>query len=155
MSAARTGWVIAVTPAGWRQWLLTDTPRSRLQAKTGRAYLGWVAFARNPLAMIGLVIILALVAMAIFAPWLTHWKPTVGGDSVTERLLPPNDAHWLGTDKIARDIWSRIVFGSRTSLIIIFMVAITAAPIGVIIGGAAGYLGGWVDTVLMRLTDAF
>ncbi len=157
MSALRTnGWVIAVTPPEWRRWLLTDTPVSRLQARTGRAYLGWVAFARNPLAMIGLVIILALIAMAIFAPLLTSYSPISGQiASAGERLLPPGDAHWLGTDEQSRDIWSRIVFGSRTSLLIIFMVAITAAPIGVVIGAAAGYVGGWLDTVLMRITDAF
>jgi peptide/nickel transport system permease protein len=157
MSALRTnGWVIAVTPVEWRRWLLTDTPRSRLQARTGRAYLGWVALARNPLAMIGLVIILALIGMAIFAPLLTSYSPISGEiASAGERLLPPGDAHWLGTDEQSRDIWSRIVFGSRTSLLIIFMVAITAAPIGVVIGAAAGYVGGWLDTVLMRITDAF
>jgi len=157
MSGTRTnGWVIAVTPPEWRRWLLTDTPRSRRQAKLGRAYLGWVAFARNPLAMIGLVIILALIGMAIFAPLLTAYSPISGAMAgAGERLLPPGDAHWLGTDEQSRDLWSRIVFGSRTSLVIIFMVAITAAPIGVVIGAAAGYVGGWLDTVLMRITDAF
>ncbi|HVO04626.1 MAG TPA: ABC transporter permease [Candidatus Cybelea sp.] len=149
------GWVIAVTPPDWRRWLLTDTPGSRWQARAGRAYLSWVAFARNPLAMIGLLIVLVLVAMAAFAPWLTNWNPLSGGDVLTERLLPPGGAHWLGTDQQARDIWSRIVFGSRTSLLIIFMVAITAAPLGVIIGASAGYVGGWLDTALMRITDAF
>jgi peptide/nickel transport system permease protein len=157
MSTLRTsGWVIAVTPPEWRRWLLTDTPQSRRQARAGRAYLGWVAFARNPLAMIGLLIILALIAMAIFAPLLTAYSPIFGADvSAGERLLPPGGSHWLGTDEQSRDIWSRIVFGSRTSLLIIFMVAITAAPIGVVIGAAAGYVGGWLDTVLMRVTDAF
>jgi peptide/nickel transport system permease protein len=156
MSVQTNGWVLAVTPPDWRGWLLTDTPRSRWQAKAGRAYLGWVAFARNPLAMIGLVIVLALVAMAIFAPLLTEYSPISGADvSAGERLLPPGDMHWLGTDEQSRDIWSRIVFGSRTSLLIIFMVAVTAAPIGVVIGAAAGYIGGWLDTVLMRITDAF
>jgi peptide/nickel transport system permease protein len=155
MAIGATGWVLAVTPPTWRQWLLTDTPQSRLQARTGRAYLGWVAFARNPLAMMGLVIVLALIGMAIFAPLLTPWSPIVGGDAQTERLLPPGGEHWLGTDTNSRDIWARIVYGSRTSLMIIFMVAVTAAPVGVLIGTTAGYIGGWVDTVLMRITDAF
>jgi peptide/nickel transport system permease protein len=156
MSSVKTsGWVLAVTPTDWRRWLLTDTPQSRLQARTGRAYLGWVAFASNPLAMIGLVIVLTLAAMAIFAPWFTAWNPLSGDTGDVERLLPPGGAHWLGTDSQSRDIWSRIVFGSRTTLLIIFMVAITAAPIGVLIGTTAGYLGGWIDTTLMRITDAF
>lgn len=155
MTTGTSGWVLTVTPQSWRQWLLTDTPQSRLQARAGRAYLGWVAFARNPLAMIGFIIIVALCAMAIFAPLLTNWPPLFGGDIETERLLPPGGEHWLGTDQQARDIWSRIVYGSRTTLLIIFMVAVTAAPVGIAIGTTAGYLGGWVDTVLMRVTDAF
>ena len=155
MSVGIKGWVIAVTPPEWRRWLLTDTPQSRLQARTGRAYLGWVAFARNPLAMIGLVIVLALIVMAVFAPWLTSWNPLSGSMDPNDRLLPPGSEHWLGTDSNSRDIWSRILYGSRTSLVIIVIVAITAAPVGVLIGTSAGYLGGWIDTVLMRITDAF
>jgi peptide/nickel transport system permease protein len=105
--------------------------------------------------MIGLVIIVVLIGMAILAPLLTNWNPLFGGNIETERLLPPGGDHWLGTDQQARDIWSRIVYGSRTTLLIIFMVTVTAAPVGIIIGTTAGYLGGWVDTALMRLTDAF
>jgi peptide/nickel transport system permease protein len=154
MATGTTGWVLSVTPQNWRRWLLTDTPDSRLQARAGRAYLGWVAFAKNPLAMIGLIIILGLVAMAIFAPLLTEFNPTEAGP-ITDRLLPPGGDHWLGTDQQQRDIWSRIVFGSRTTLLIVFMVTITAAPLGIVIGTTAGYLGGWIDTTLMRITDAF
>jgi peptide/nickel transport system permease protein len=154
MATGTTGWVLSMTPQNWRRWLLTDTPDSRLQARAGRAYLGWVAFAKNPLAMIGLIIILALVAMAIFAPLLTEFNPTEAGP-ITDRLLPPGGDHWLGTDQQQRDIWSRIVFGSRTTLLIIFMVTVTAAPLGIIIGTTAGYVGGWLDSTLMRITDAF
>ncbi len=155
MAQGSAGWVVAVTPPRWRDWLLTDTPQSRLQARAGRAYLGWAAFARNPLAMIGIVIVLALAGMAIFAPLLTNWYPLSGSMEPGDRLLPPGGEHWLGTDHNARDIWARIVYGSRTSLLIIFMVAVTAAPVGVLIGTTAGYVGGWIDTVLMRITDAF
>ena len=154
-ASSRTDWVIAATPPRWRAWLLTQTPESRLQARIGRAYLSWVAFSRNPLAMLGLLLILTLVFMAVFAPWITFHSPIVGGPAETERLLPPSPSHWLGTDQSSRDIWSRIVYGSRTTLLIISMVAVSAAPIGIAIGASAGYLGGWVDSVLMRLTDAF
>ena len=154
-NAASSSWVIALTPRDWRDWLLTDTPQSRLQAHAGRAYLGWVAYARNPLAMLGLVIVLALIGMAVFAPWITIYSPVISGDTVKDRFLAPGGDHWLGTDGHSWDIWSRIVYGSRTSLLIIFLVAIIAAPVGVVIGTTAGYLGGWIDTVLMRLTDAF
>jgi peptide/nickel transport system permease protein len=148
-----TDWAIAVTPPGWRRWLLAETPRSRLQARLSRAYLGWVAFARNPLAMLGLVIVAFLVFLALFAPWVAPHSPVAG--DLGNRLMPPGEAHWLGTDQQGRDIWSRIIYGSRTTLLIIFMVAITAAPVGIAIGATAGYLGGKVEAVLMRLTDAF
>src|SRR3569623_265054 len=154
-NAATSSWVIALTPPTWRRWLLTDTPQSRWQARSGRAYLAWSAFARNPLAMLGLLIVLALIGMAIFAPLITVYSPVISGDTVADRFLPPGGDHWLGTDAHSWDIWSRIVYGSRTSLLIVFMVSITAAPVGIIIGTTAGYLGGWIDTALMRLTDAF
>ncbi len=146
-------WAIVLTPLPWRRWLLTDTPQSRRQARLSRAYLGWVAFSRNPLAMLGLLIFVALIAATALAPVLAPHDP-VSGD-LANRLLPPGGEHWLGTDQQGRDIWSRIVFGSRTTLLIVFMVAVTAAPIGIVIGTSAGYLGGWVEASLMRLTDAF
>ncbi len=148
-----TDWAIAVTPPGWRQWLLAETPHSRLQARLSRAYLSWIAFTRNPLAMLGLVMFLVLIFIASFAPLVTTHSPVEG--DLASRLLPPGGDHWLGTDQQGRDIWSRIVYGSRTTLLIIFMVAVTAAPIGIVIGAAAGYIGGWVEGGLMRLTDAF
>ncbi|HEU4824850.1 MAG TPA: ABC transporter permease [Dongiaceae bacterium] len=148
-----TDWAIAVTPPGWRQWLLAETPRSRLQARLSRAYLNWVAFARNPLAMLGLAIFIVLIFFALGAPLVAAHSP-IDGD-LGRRLLPPGEEYWLGTDQQGRDIWSRIVYGSRTTLLIIFMVAVTAAPMGIVIGTVAGYVGGWVEGALMRLTDAF
>ena len=146
-------WAVALTPPRWRRWLLDATPHSRLQARLSRAYLGWLAFTRNPLAMLGLLIFIVLIAMAIMAPLVAPKSPIAG--DLGQRLLPPGGEYWLGTDSQGRDIWSRIVYGSRTTLLIVFMVAITAAPIGIVIGATAGYLGGWVEGVLMRLTDAF
>ncbi|MBL9036102.1 MAG: ABC transporter permease [Rhodospirillaceae bacterium] len=146
-------WAVALTPPSWRRWLLDATPHSRLQARLSRAYLGWLAFTRNPLAMLGLLIFIVLIAMAFLAPVVT-WHSPIAGD-LGNRLLPPGDDYWLGTDSQGRDIWSRIVYGSRTTLLIVFMVAITAAPIGIVIGATAGYVGGWVESVLMRVTDAF
>ncbi|HVJ32529.1 MAG TPA: nickel transporter permease [Terriglobia bacterium] len=138
---------------GWRHWLTTDTPHSRLQARLGRAYLGWRSFARNPLAMAGLIIFVILVLMAIFAPLLCSHDPLAG--NLEQRLLPPNNDYLLGTDQQGRDLWSRIVYGSRVTLMIVFLTSITAAPIGLIIGTVAGYAGGWVEAVLIRITDIF
>jgi peptide/nickel transport system permease protein len=141
------------TTTTWRDWLLTDTPQSRLQARLGRTYLGWRSFARNPLAMAGLIIFILLVLTAIFAPLLSSHDPLAG--DLEHRLLPPNDTFLLGTDQQGRDLWSRIVYGSRVTLMIVFLTAVTAAPIGLVIGTVAGYGGGWIEAVLMRVTDVF
>jgi peptide/nickel transport system permease protein len=139
---------------GWRAWLTSDAPRSRLQARLVQGYLAWLSFRRNPLAMLGLLIIVALILMAAFAPLLATHHPNT--QVLHDRLLPPGAAgHLLGADQLGRDIWSRIVYGARTTLTIVALVTITAPVFGLLIGTAAGYLGGWTDRVLMRITDIF
>ena len=135
-------------------WLLSDRPQSRRQAALGRLYAGWLTFTRNRLAVIGLLIVLALVAIALLAPVLASYPPTIG-DLAGSRLLPPSAAHWLGTDDQGRDILSRLLFGSRITLYVVTLVAVLAAPIGLLVGTVAGYAGGWVDAALMRITDIF
>jgi peptide/nickel transport system permease protein len=141
------------SPSTWRAWLLAETPRGRGQARLGRWYGNWLALKRNPLAISGLVVVLALVLMAIFAPWLTGQSPYQ--QALTARLLPPSAAHWFGTDELGRDILARIIHGSRITLLIIFLVSIIVLPVGLVIGTVAGYFGGLLDTVLMRITDIF
>jgi peptide/nickel transport system permease protein len=121
----------------------------------GQVYRTWLAFRSNRLAMVGLGIVLLLIVMAIFADVIAPYDPLIGGDLRTERLLPPSWEHWMGTDEQARDIWSRLVHGSRLTLMVVALVAGIATPIGLLVGTTAGYFGGWVDTVLMRLTDIF
>lgn len=137
-----------------REWLLTDRPQSRLQARLGRAYLTWRRFTANKLAVIGMLIVLALVVIAAFAPLLAPYSPYIG-DLRNARLLPPGAEHWLGTDDQGRDILSRLIYGSRLTLQVVVLVAIIAAPLGLLVGTVAGYAGGWVDAVLMRITDIF
>ncbi len=136
-----------------RQWLLSDRPASRRQAAWGRAYAGWRSFARNRLALVGLVLVLALVVLAVLAPWIAPHPPTVG--DLAQRLQPPSATHWFGTDDQGRDIFSRLLHGSRITLFVVVLVAVLAAPIGLLVGTAAGYAGGWVDALLMRITDIF
>lgn len=138
-----------------REWLLSDHPSSRRQARLGQAYRTWSQLRRNKLAMLGLGIVMLLVVMAIFANVIAPYDPLKGGDLRTERLLPPSWEHLMGTDDQARDIFSRIVHGSRVTLMVVALVAIIATPIGLAVGTTAGYFGGWVDTVLMRITDIF
>jgi peptide/nickel transport system permease protein len=135
------------------QWLLSDRPQSRRQAALGRAYSGWLSFARNHLAIVGLGIVLALVLVAISAQLLAPYSPTVG--DLSQRLLPPGGAHFFGTDDQGRDIFSRLIHGSRITLYVVVLVAVLAAPIGLLVGTASGYAGGWLDALLMRITDIF
>lgn len=135
-------------------WLMSERPASRRQAALGRAYSAWRGFARNRLALLGLAIVLALVLMAVAAPWLAPYSPT-DGDLRTQRLLPPSATHWFGTDDQGRDILSRLMHGSRITLSVVVLVAVLAAPIGLLVGTVAGYAGGWLDALLMRVTDIF
>ncbi len=136
-----------------RDWLMDDSPASRMQANIGRFYRMGLALSRNPLAVLGAAIILLLIATAVFAPWIAPESPV--GQDLGRRLLPPSAANWMGTDELGRDIFSRVVYGARITLMIVALVAIIAAPLGLIIGTVAGYFGGWVDKVLMGFTDIF
>lgn len=138
---------------GLRGWLLSDTPVSRRQAWFGRSYLAWRAFTGNRLAMLGLGIVLVLILMAALAPWVAPYEPAA--PDLQNRLRPFSGAHWLGTDELGRDILSRILHGARLTLYVVVLVAVIAAPVGLLIGTAAGYSGGWLDVVLMRITDIF
>jgi peptide/nickel transport system permease protein len=141
-------------PEGLHDWLMSERPASRRQASLGRAYGAWRSFARNRLALLGLIIVLALVLTAVFADLLAPYSAYVG-DLRTTRLLAPSWAHWFGTDDQGRDILSRVLVGSRITLTVVLLVAVLAAPIGLLVGTVAGYAGGWVDAVLMRVTDIF
>ena len=135
-------------------WLRDPNPASRRQARLGQAYLGWLRLRRNPLAMAGLVIIGLLLVLAAFAPWLAPHDPIA--QNLQNRLMPPGSpGHLLGTDDFGRDILTRILYGARITLSVIALVAVTAPLLGLIIGTVAGYFGGWVDGVLMRITDIF
>ncbi|MDR7126700.1 nickel transporter permease [Pseudotabrizicola sp. 4114] len=140
--------------AGMTEWLRDPSPASRTQARLGQSYLAWLRMRRNPLAMVGLFIILVLLFVAAFAPWVATHDPLA--QNLSQRLLPPGTAgHWLGTDDFGRDIWSRIAYGSRITLYIVTLVAVTAPVLGLLIGTVAGYFGGLTDQVLMRITDIF
>lgn len=134
-------------------WLTTDSPTSRRQARLGQLYRQWLAFRRNRLALAGLGIVVALLLVAAFAPLLAPQDPLA--QNLPGRLQPPSWQHLFGTDSLGRDIYSRIVYGTRVTLVIVILVVILVGPIGLLIGAASGYLGGWVDRLLMRITDVF
>jgi peptide/nickel transport system permease protein len=135
------------------EWLLAETPGSRMQARLGQAYLRWLSLRENPLALAGLGLVLLLVAVAILAPWLSPRSPLE--QDLARRLLPPGAGNLLGTDELGRDILSRILYGARTTLVIVALVVVLVAPVGLAVGTVAGYAGGVVDGALMRVTDVF
>ena len=142
-----------VLSSGRRAWLLTEAPASRSQAAWGNRYRLWLQLRRNPLTMAGLLAIVALVLVALTAPLLATHDP--GVQDLARRLQPPTAAHWLGTDELGRDIWSRIVFGARITLGMVIAVVLLVAPVGLAVGCVAGYAGGLWDRLLMRVTDIF
>ncbi len=108
---------------------------------------------RRPATWLAIVCLLLIVAMAAFAPWITSTHPLDGG---LDSLLPPlSNGHWLGTDDLGRDIWTRVVYGTRISLLVGVASAALAVLIGVLVGAVAGYFGGWLDTTLMRIAEFF
>lgn len=139
--------------ANVHSWLIDDSPASRMQARLGRLYRICGALSRNPLAAVGAIIILTLILTAIFAPLIATHDPLK--QDLAQRLLPPGGINWMGTDELGRDIWSRVVYGARITLVIVVLVAVLAAPAGLIIGAVAGYFGGWIDRILMGITDIF
>lgn len=127
--------------------------RQRLQRAAARA-VGFIGkMARNPLTAIGGGIIFMLLVVAIFAPLIAPYNPLV--QDLNSALVAPNAQHWFGTDEFGRDIFSRTVYGSRITLYIVLLVSVTVGPLGLLLGVSAGYFGGKVDMVLMRVTDIF
>ncbi len=104
----------------------------------------------------GAVVLLVIVVMAILAPWITPYpQDAQGGVDPVNSLLAPSSQHWFGTDQVGRDVYTRVVFGARTSLLIVFSVLSLSVIIGVTLGVIAGYAGGWIRDLVMRVTDVF
>ncbi|MBN8933256.1 MAG: ABC transporter permease [Rhizobium pusense] len=139
--------------ANFRNWALDETPHSRTQAAWGNRYRIWLNLKSNPLAVVGLTIIVLFSALSLLAPLLAPYDPAT--QNLGNRLAFPSAEHWFGTDELGRDILSRILYGGRVTLGMVIAVVVLVAPIGLAIGCIAGYFGGIVDTVLMRVTDVF
>jgi peptide/nickel transport system permease protein len=110
----------------------------------------WNRLRRNRMAMSGAAIVLIMVCMALLAP-LSGYDP--GAIDIAGRLQPPGPALWLGTDDLGRDVFTRILYGARISLLVGFVAVGIATGIGVVVGALAGYYGRWTDAVVMRLVD--
>ena len=112
------------------------------------------AVKRQPLAAVGVVLLIAFTICAVFAPWLAPQDPAQL--DLTGRLMGPSWAHWFGTDELGRDILSRTFFGARISLLVAVSVVGLSLAVGLVAGGLAGFYGGWTDTVVnIYVTNAF
>jgi peptide/nickel transport system permease protein len=111
----------------------------------------WARLRRNRMAMAGLSLVVALFVVSLAAPFIAPYDPNF--IDLKAVLMPPDGKHLLGTDPLGRDVLSRIIYGSQISLKVGFVAVGLATLIGLLVGALAGYYGGWVDQVLMRLVD--
>ena len=132
---------------------MSETPVSSPARRGTRTRL-LLRFLRNPLALLGAVLILVIVFAAVFAPWVAPHGP-LEMDLLEPYLPPGSPSHLLGTDNFGRDILSRIIYGSRISLLIGIVVVSIASVVGTALGLIAGFYGGWVDNLIMRLVEIF
>jgi len=102
---------------------------------------------------IGLTLVLIVVAMALFAPLLAPFDPNA--QIISQRLQAPSTLHWFGTDGFGRDLLSRVIYGARPTLLLVSLILVLTIPVGLLVGITAGYVGGWTERVLMRITDIF
>lgn len=123
-----------------------DTPLVRRMRES------WRRFCRNRLAVVGLALLLLTVAMALLAQVAAPEGPF---PITADRLRPPSAAHWLGTDHLGRDVLSGVLYGARTSFTVGLLSVIMSLVIGITVGAISGYYGGWMDDLLMRLTEIF
>lgn len=128
-----------------------------VRAPSAKAIRRPLRFVRtDPLGAFSVVVVAVFVFVAVFAPWIAPFpEQGAGRSNLDTRLLAPNATNLMGTDYVGRDVLSRVMFGARNALIVSLAVTFSAAVFGALVGGFAGLVGGWVDEVLMRITDLF
>ena len=123
--------------------------------KKSQAAEAWRRLTKNKMAMLGLAILVVFLLIAIFADVIADYDTVVIKQDIAGRLQGPSGAHWFGTDEYGRDIFARLVHGTRISLIVGFASVVVGVVIGGLLGAVAAYFGGVTDSIIMRLTDMF
>lgn len=113
----------------------------------------WRRFRKHRMAMLGLIVLLVIMLVTLAAPITARYDPTK--QNLRARYAPPSWEHWMGTDQLGRDFWARVIYGGRISLAVGLLTMLVSTTLGVMVGLLAGFYGGWVDTILMRITDVF
>lgn len=116
------------------------------------AALTWRHFRRHRLALAGSAVLLLIVLACIFAPYITPYDPVAS--NLGAQLQGPSSSHWFGTNQVGQDLFTRVLYGGRISLSIGALAVLLAISIGLVVGSLAGYYGGWIDNILMRVADA-
>ena len=125
-------------------------PQGEIIQRNSQLLATWKQFRRNKLAVFGLILAVLLVLTAIFASVLAPYDPAAIS---TDRLAMPSAQHLCGTDNLGRDLFSRILYGARVSLLISLMALVIGIVLGILLGATAGYFGGWYESLIMRICD--
>jgi peptide/nickel transport system permease protein len=125
--------------------------KMRLLANRVTSVMGQVM--KNPMGLIGVIILIAFTLLAILGPFLAPYDVDMTRDGLFDRLLSPSSEHWMGTDTFGHDIFSELLFGARTSIVVGIFAAMISSVLGAAIGLYSGYVGGWKDELIMRLND--
>ena len=132
---------------------MTEQEEKQTYKKRSQVSAVWHRLKKNKLAMLGLIILCVMIGLAVFADFIADYDTVVIGQDMSQRLLTPSLEHLCGTDQFGRDVFARIIHGGRLSLSLSIISMSIAVAIGAFIGAVAGYYGGRVDDVLMRLMD--
>jgi peptide/nickel transport system permease protein len=134
------------------RWIDRQLPPARRE----ELYRAWIRFANQPVSIVGLVMVAGVIFIAIFAPILAPHPEHAGPyTDFANSLQSPSLDHPFGTDQHGRDLFSRVMYGYRLSLLLVIVVLGIGVPLGVSLGLIAGYYGGWPETIIMRITDTF
>jgi peptide/nickel transport system permease protein len=138
------------TNSSWRRW------KTERESQIRSLKLTVYTLSRSPLSVIGFCFVLVFLVIALVAPWIITYPGDIrGAIHMDQKLRPPSSTFPFGTDEVGRDIYSRVIIGTRLSLQIGLIIIFIAMGIGVPLGIIAGYFGGWANEIIMRITDIF